>query len=320
LKEGDERASLMRIRVVAVWWIACLLWSSTFLFIRVGLAEIRPLTLAWVRLAIALAILTPIAIVRRDMRTLRSTDVRRVATAGLLLLGVNYALLFWGAQFIPSGLVAILQSGTPLLALAIACFVGQERPTARKLLTLTLGIVGVAVIFGSEALTSGPAAMTGAAAVFGASVCVASAYVWMKSYGGRIPPLALTTIQSGAAVVPLLCVALLTEGLPAPTHWSRAGCAAVIYLAVAASVIAFGLNYWLLTRMDASAMLMMGVAEVPIAVLLGAAFLQERLPGGTFVGGTCVLVAVVTGLVGDARDRIARQKPGASRPSSVSLN
>jgi drug/metabolite transporter (DMT)-like permease len=301
---------------MAVWWIACLLWSSTFLFIRVGLAEIRPFTLAWMRLAIALAILMPIAIVRRDMRTLRSADVRRVAGAGLLLLGVNYALLFWGAQFIPSGLVAILQSGTPLLALAIACFVGQERVTRRKLLTLTLGVVGVTLIFGSEALTSGPAAMTGAAAVFGASVCVASAYVWMKSYGGRIPPLAMTTIQSGAAVVPLLCVALLMEGTPAPARWSFAGWAAVTYLAMAASVIAFGLNYWLLARMDASAMLMMGVAEVPIAVLLGAAFLKERLPGGTFVGGTCVLVAVVTGLAGDARDRVNRQQPSASRPSS----
>jgi drug/metabolite transporter (DMT)-like permease len=305
----------MKPRVVVVWLVVCLLWSSTFLFIRVGLAEIRPFTLAWIRLAVALAILTPIAIGRRHMRTLRSTEVRRVATAGLLLLGVNYALLFWGAQFIPSGLVAILQSGTPLLALAMACVVGQERVTARKLLTLTLGVVGVTVIFGSEALTSGLAAMIGAAAVFGASVCVASAYVWMKSYGGRIPPLAMTTIQSGAAVVPLLCVALLMEGIPAPARWSFAGWAAVTYLAVAASVIAFGLNYWLLARMDASAMLMMGVAEVPIAVLLGAALLKERLPGGTFLGGTCVLVAVVAGLVGDARGRVNRQKPIASQPS-----
>jgi drug/metabolite transporter (DMT)-like permease len=297
---------MSRVRVTAAWWIACLLWSGTFLFIRVGLAEIPPLTLAWIRLAIALAILTPIAIVRRDLRTLRSTDVRRVASAGLLLLVVNYALLFWGAQFIPSGLVAILQSGTPLLALAIAGFAGQERVTARKLFTLTLGIVGVTVIFGSEALTSGPAAMTGAAAVFGASVCVASAYVSMKSYGGRIPPLAMTTIQSATAVVPLLCVALLMEGTPAPARWSLAGWGAVAYLAVAASVIAFGLNYWLLARMDASAMLMMGVAEVPIAVLLGAAFLKERLPGGTFIGGTCVLVAVVTGLVADRAAVTAR--------------
>jgi drug/metabolite transporter (DMT)-like permease len=301
---------------MAVWWIACLLWSATFLFIRVGLAEIHPLTLAWIRLAIALAILAPIAVVRRDLRALRLADVRRIATAGLLLLGVNYALLFWGAQHIPSGLVAILQSGTPLLALAFACAIGQERVTARKLLTLTLGVVGVALIFGSEALTSGRAALTGVVAVLGASVCVASAYVWMKSYGGRIPPLAMTTIQSGAAVVPLLCVAFLIEGTPAPARWSLAGWAAVTYLAVAASVIAFGLNYWLLARMNASAMLMMGVAEVPIAVLLGAAFLKERLPSGTFLGGTCVLVAVVAGLAGDARERVNRQKASVRQPSS----
>ena len=273
------------------------MWSSTFLFIRVGIGEVRPFTLAWTRLAIALAILAPIALVRGDLRTLRAAaDLRRVASAGLLLLGVNYALLFWGAQFIPSGLVAILQSGTPLLALAFACAIGQERLTFRKLITLILGIVGVALIFGSEALTSGRMAMTGAAAVFAAAACVAGAYVWMKSYGGRIAPLAMTTIQSGAAVIPLLCLALFTEAIPSPTHWSASAWGAVLYLAVAASVVAFWLNYWLLERMDASAMLMMGVAEVPIAVLLGAAFLGERLPSGTFVGGVCVLLAVVTRL------------------------
>jgi drug/metabolite transporter (DMT)-like permease len=140
--------------------------------------------------------------------------------------------------------------------------------------------------------------MTGAAAVFGSSICVASVYVWMKGYGGRIPPIALTTIQSAAAVVPLLCMALVTDGIPTPSRWSLAAWGAVTYLAVAASVVAFWLNYWLLARMDASAMLMMGVAEVPIAVLLGAAFLHERLPAGTFLGGTCVLVAVVSRLIG----------------------
>jgi len=250
------------------------------------------------RLAIALAILTPVVIARGDLKTVGSTDLRRVAMAGLLLLGVNYSLLFWGAQFIPSGLVAILQSCTPLLALAFACAAGQEQVTARKLFTFILGVVGVTLIFGSEVITSGRAALTGVAAVLGSSVCVASAYVWMKSYRGRIPPLAMTTIQSGTAVVPLLCLAFVAEGVPSPARWSLAAWTAVIYLAVAASVVAFWLNYWLLARMDASAMLMMGVAEVPIAVLLGAAFLRERLPAGTFIGGTCVLIAVVTGLLG----------------------
>lgn len=304
----------MRLRLVTVWWTACLLWSSTFLFIRVGLQEIPPFTLAWMRLAIALAILIPIVMARGDLRTLGSIDVRRVAAAGLLLLGLNYSLLFWGAQFIPSGLVAILQSGTPLLALAFACAAGQERVTVRKLFTFILGIVGVTLIFGSEVLSSGRAAIGGVAAVLGSSACVASAYVWMKSYRGRIPPLAMTTIQSGAALVPLLSIALVTNGFPEPARWSGAAWAAVMYLAVAASVIAFWLNYWLLARMDASAMLMMGVAEVPIAVLLGAIFLKERLPGGTFAGGICVLVAVVTALVGDARERVNRQ------PATATLN
>jgi drug/metabolite transporter (DMT)-like permease len=309
----------MRIRVLAVWWIACLLWSSTFLFIRVGLAEIHPFTLASTRLIIALGVLAPIAIARRDLRTLSRVDVRRVASAGLLLLGVNYSLLFWGAQFIPSGLVAILQSATPLIALTLAVAAGQERATVRKLLTLTLGVVGVTLIFGSEALASGHTSIVGAAAVLGSSACVASAYVWMKSYGRRIPPLATTTIQSGIAVVPLLCMALAMEGVPAPARWSLAGWAAVLYLAIAASVVAFGLNYWLLARMDASAMLMMGVAEVPIAVLLGAAFLKERMPGGTFVGGTCVLVAVVTALVGEkgkqSQSTASRETPTAAGSS-----
>jgi drug/metabolite transporter (DMT)-like permease len=290
----------MTIGLMAVWWLACLLWSATFLFIRVGLAEIPPFTLAWIRLAIALAVLTPVAIARAELRTLRAIDVCRVAAAGLALLGVNYALLFWGAQFIPSGLVAILQSGTPLIALGMACVAGYEQVTSRKLVTLTLGIAGVAVIFGSEAAAAGQPAIKGVVAVLAGSLCVASAYVSMKGYGNRIAPLALTTIQSAAAVVPLACVAFALEGSPSPVQWSLSTWAAITYLGLAASVLAFWLNYWLLARMDASAMLMMGVAEVPIAILLGAVFLQERLPNGTFLGAACVLIAVVSSLLSHA--------------------
>ena len=289
----------MTIRVIAVWWAACLLWSTTFLFIRIGLRDIPSLTLAWMRLAIALTVLLPIAIARGDVLTQRWSDVSRVAAAGLLLLGVNYALVFWGAQFIPSGLVAVLQSGAPLIALGFACAIGQEQVNLRKLATLILGVVGVAVIFGSEATASGWTAIAGAAAAFMGSVCVAAAYVWMKSHGHRLAPLALTTIQSAAAVVPLACIALALEGAPQLDRWSPSAWAAVLYLGLAASVLAFWLNYWLLARMTASAMLMMGVAEVPIAIGLGAVFLDERLPGGTFVGATCVLIAVAGHLLAE---------------------
>jgi drug/metabolite transporter (DMT)-like permease len=211
---------------------------------------------------------------------------------------MNYGLVFWGAQFVPSGLVAILQAGTPVLALALAFgwFLGSERVSARKVVALVAGLVGVMIIFGAEAPASGPAAITGAIAVFGGSVSVAFAYAWLKTHARHVPRSGVAALQSLAGLLPLAALGFLLEGPPEPTKWTTTGWMAVLYLGVVASVVAFWLNYWLLWHMDASAMLMMGVAEVPIAVGLGAIAFDERLPPGSVIGGTCVLVGVLTAL------------------------
>ena len=93
--------------------------------------------------------------------------------AGLLLLGVNYGLVFWGAQFIPSGLTAILQAMTPVLALGFGWCMRSERVNALKVLGMIAGVAGVGTIFGAEANVSGPHAMLGSGAVLAGSACVA---------------------------------------------------------------------------------------------------------------------------------------------------
>ena len=100
------------------------------------------------------------------------------------------------------------------------------------------------------------------------------------------------------------------EGSPLNAAWSTKSVVALMYLAFCGSVVAFWLNYWLLYQMDASAMLMMGIAEVPIAVALGAIVFGERLPPGTFIGAACVLVGVLLTAPGSER----RSAP-ASRPA-----
>ncbi len=60
----------MKPRVVIVWLVVCLLWSSTFAFIRLGLQDLPPFTFAWLRLAIAVAVLAPIAIAGGHWRSL----------------------------------------------------------------------------------------------------------------------------------------------------------------------------------------------------------------------------------------------------------
>jgi drug/metabolite transporter (DMT)-like permease len=289
----------MTLRVALAWLLATVLWSSTFLFIRVGLRDIPPFTFAWVRLAIAAVILGAVASLSVGWRGIGRRALIDIAAAGLLLLGVNYALVFWGAQFVPSGLVAILLAGTPVIALAFGWLLGSEQVTVRKTIALVTGIVGVIVIFGAEARASNAAALAGAAAVFAGSVCVALAYVWIKTRGHHVPPSAVATVQSLAGLMLLATLAFVFEGPPAPVAWTTASWLALLYLAVVASVVAFWLNYWLLQRMDTSAMLLMGVAEVPIAVALGAIVFGERLPPGTAVGAICVLISVLGALTGN---------------------
>jgi drug/metabolite transporter (DMT)-like permease len=285
----------VKTRVVVVWCVTCLLWSSTFLFIRIGLAEIPPLTFAWLRLAIASAILMPIAI-RRRSQILTSAGAAQIAVSGTVLLGVNYGLLFWGARTVPSGLVAILQSFTPVLALLIGAVARIETMTAPKVLASAMGVFGVAIIVNGG--TADRSALLGSLAVVAASFCVAAAYVWIKARGSHWQGPLIVGLQSIGGMIPLAALAALVEVPPHPGHWHAATWLALLYLSVVASVVALGLNYWLLARMDASAMLMMGIAEVPIAVLLGALILREPLTIRTVIGGVLIVAAVAMTLRG----------------------
>jgi drug/metabolite transporter (DMT)-like permease len=281
------------MHVLIAWCVACVLWSGAFLFIRLGLREIPPFTFASLRLALALTVLIPMALARGRWQPPSRRDLPHIAVAGLLLLSANYGLIFWGAQFIDSGLVAILLSGTPLIALLLGWALGSERVTARKMLAVSAGIIGVSIIVRSQVGTSSRASVTGVAAIIAAASCVAGAYVWMKHRTPTARPGTVTVIQSAIGLVPLAMMAAAVEDAPPLAAWSVATWSALVYLAIVASVAAFYLNYWLLARMDASKMLMMGVAEVPIAVLLGAVFLGERLPPDILLGGACVLAGVI---------------------------
>ncbi|HTV00441.1 MAG TPA: DMT family transporter, partial [Luteitalea sp.] len=218
-----------------------------------------------------------------------------VGAAGSLLLGVNYALVYWGAQHLSSGLVAIVLAATPIVALALGTALRIEVASAAKFAAVLLGFAGVVLVFRSEATLEGSRASAGLAAVLVSTVCVAGAYVWMKRHAARVSPLAMAAIQNAAGLLPLATLAFGFEGSPLGAAWTPRSLAALAYLAWAASIVAFCLNYWLLARMDPSAMLMMGVAEVPLAIGLGALVLHERIPTGTLLGAACIAASVLLG-------------------------
>ena len=278
--------------VVLVWVLTCLIWSTVWLFIKLGVKDVPPVSFAAVRLAIAILVMAPIVWTMKTPLPRTWRQWRLILGTGFLLLGVNYGLLFWGAQFISSGLTAVLQSVTPAMALVFAHYLLHDEPmTARKISGLLLGVAGIAVIYW-EQLHFGGRALAGSIAVTAAAVCVAYAYVMMRRSGRDLHPSVITSGQMIAGFVPLVVYALAVEGNPLEIRWTRTALISVAYLAVMGSVLAAWLNYWLLPRVGAVNLLIMGLVEPPIAIALGAWFLDERLQSRTLVGSAMILASV----------------------------
>jgi drug/metabolite transporter (DMT)-like permease len=280
-----------------------------WLFIKLGLRDLPPVSFAAIRLVVALSVLLPAVIARRVKFPRGARDLSLIAATGLLLLGLNYALLFWGAQFITSGLTAVLQAATPVFGLAFAHYLlPEERFTLAKLGALALGLAGVAVIFSEQLSVSGGLALAGAAAVAGGAACVALAYVLVRARGSDIDPLALMTGQMLCAAVPLLAFGFIKEGNPLNFRWTPTATASLLYLALVGSVAAFGLNYWLLRRVGAMKLLAMSIPEPLIAVLLGALLLKETITARTVAGGACILASVALVFFGRGARSAARRE------------
>ena len=275
------------------------------MFIKLGVRDVPPVSLAAMRLIIAILVMVPVTLATRTPLPKRWREWRLILGTGVILLGFNYALLNWGTQFISSGLTAVLQSITPAFALLFAHFLlPDERITPRKSAGLLLGVAGIAVIYWDQ-LTFGGRAFLGSITVTLGALCVAFAYVMMRRSGKGLHPSAITTGQMVAAFVPLLVYSWAVEGNPFEITWTRTALIAATYLALLGSVTAAWLNYWLLPRVGAVNLLIMGLVEPPIAMALGVWFLSERFNSRVLLGTAMILVSVWLAIAPRRRAEIA---------------
>ena len=282
----------MTFPILVVWLVTCAIWSTVWLFIKLGVRDVPPVTFAAFRMLVAVAVLLPLTLAQRVPLPRLRKDWTLIAGTGVLVLGVNYALVNWGIQFISSGLTAVLQAMTPVFGFVFAhLLLHDEKMTAFKGLALMLGVAGVGIIFRDQ-LDAGVPAFKGSVAVVAAAACVAISYVAMRGRGAHLHPSVITAGQMIAALGPLLAYAVTVEGNPGAARWTRTAVLSGLYLALAGSIAGAWLNYWLLHRIGATKLLSMGLLEPLVAVLLGAAFLKESVSTGTLVGGLCILVAV----------------------------
>src|SRR5258708_5248455 len=123
----------VKIKAPIVWLILCCIGGSTWLFIKIGLADLPPITFAGIRFVLASLILILMVLARRAVWPRTRREWTLIAVVGILQFSLNYGLVFWGEQYISSGLPAALQSSFPAFGLVIAHFyLPQERLTAGR--------------------------------------------------------------------------------------------------------------------------------------------------------------------------------------------
>jgi drug/metabolite transporter (DMT)-like permease len=281
----------MKARIV--WLILCGIWGSTWLFIKLGLADLPPLTFAGIRFLFASLILVLLILARGVRWPRQRKDWLVIAIVGLLQFSLNYGLVFWGEQRISSGLAAVLQSTFPAFGLVIAHFyLPDERMTSKKVVGVLLGFTGVAIIFSQQLSFTGQSALLGSMALVLSAFFGSYGNVLVKAYGTQVDPFVLAAGQMVCGFPPLLALGIATEGNPFRFHWTSMAFVSLAYLVVVGSVLAFTLFYWLVRHMDVVNTMLIALVTPVVAVLLGMIVLHEQLNWRLFAGAACIISGI----------------------------
>ncbi|WP_124703657.1 DMT family transporter [Sulfuriferula multivorans] len=266
-----------------------LIWSTTPLAIQwsgVGADFMFPLL---VRMLIGLvACLVLMRVLRISMVRSRAALNAYVA-AGTGIFGAML-LVYWGARYVPSGLIAVLFGLIPLFTGLIGMVINDaERLTPAKLAGIVLGLAGLVVIFGAGAKI-GAQALPGIAAILCAVAIQAASLVWVKRTGVALPVLALTTGALTLVVGLLLPLWLVLFGqVP---QWSMRAGLSTLYLGIFGSVAGFTLYFYVTKHLQAGQVALITLITPVSALLLGQTLNGERPGADVWLGTVLILLGL----------------------------
>jgi len=293
------------MNLLTVWLILCIIWGTTWIFIKWGLADLPPISFAALRFSLACLLLLPILWWQKIEFPREKKIWKLIALTGILQFFFNYGLLFWGEQFITSGLAAVLQATIPAFGLILARIYVGEEITGLKIIAIILGMFGVALISYEQLSLNGILALFGSLAVvigaFGASY--ASVLTKAKLQGSN--PAGILFWQMLVGQIPLWVIGLSVEGNPLKFYWTPWAVISILYLAIVGSIAAFWLYYWLLSKIDVTKAMMIAFVTPLVAVFVGS-FFGEKLEMRAILGGILILTSVFTIVIRPLLDKTSK--------------
>jgi drug/metabolite transporter (DMT)-like permease len=263
-----------------------LLWGVPYLFIKVAVAEVPPVTVVFIRVALAAALLGPVAARRGVLRGLRGR-LPQLVVLSLLEITIPFLLISMGEQRITSSLAGLLIATMPLFVALLALrFDPAERVSGPRLLGLLLGIGGVAALLGID-VAGDLTQVAGAAMVLVATLCYATSTLLVKRAFSDVPMLGVVTVATAISSLVLAPFALALTPARLPSLNVVLALAALGVLCTAAGLLAY---FALIVEAGPSRAAVITYVNPAVAVALGVAVLGEPLTGG-IVAGFLLIIA-----------------------------
>jgi drug/metabolite transporter (DMT)-like permease len=272
----------------AWFWLLALgaIWGASYLFIAIGLRDLSPAMVAFLRIALAAAVLIPVAAAQGALAGARRYAGWLVLVGAIQVAG-PFVLISAGEEEISSSLAGILVAAAPLWTALLAIWVDpQERSHGFRLVGVLVGFSGVGLLLGVD-LGGGGSELLGGVAVVTAALGYAIGGFLVKHRLTGMAPVGMSGLVMSASALLLLPAAFAT----APDSFPSFGpLAAVVALGVVGTGIAFAIFYWLISTVGPARTLIVTYVAPGFAIVYGAVFLSERITVATIGGLALILV------------------------------
>jgi drug/metabolite transporter (DMT)-like permease len=295
---GDRSES--RITEYALLGVLACFWASSYTFIKIGVATIPPFTLMGGRTLIAGAILFLVLRIRGGPWPKGWPIWRKIWTQATLGIVFPFSLIAWAEITVEASLASILNATTPIFALLFTLIVTRhESISGGKLFGVIIGMAGVVLMIGLEALGGLGRDVLAQLAVVAASACYAIGAIYGRNLR-EIDPLTTATAAALVSAAVLIPASLIFER-PWTVTPSRESLVAMLVLAVVSTALAYVIYFRLIQTLGSVGTTAQSYLRVPMGVAIGVVFLGDALRWSDWAGMACIIAGVAAMTIPERR-------------------
>jgi drug/metabolite transporter (DMT)-like permease len=304
--ESSAGRAPSRAAIAAGIALLVVVWAVNFIAVKIGLLYLPPLAMASFRVVLAGAVMIPVYFCCLRLKAFQeAADLRRQGFAtrdlwvffylGFFGVTVNQMCFTIGLYFTHVGHAAVIVGLGPIYILILAVLLGLERATGHKVIGMVIALVGVVVLASENGISVHSASIAGDAITMTGSIGFAIYAVLGKRMAGKYDTLTMTAFNHFAGALMVFPLAVReARSLSIMNHWqlSWRAWAALLYMAIFSSALAYVFYFWLLRYLEASQLSAFTYLLPVLATILGILWLGEKGSWGQVLGGIMALGGV----------------------------